>query len=184
LILFLPHTLFFTSPIPITVRLMVDAETISIMFAGLSLGIAAIYYVLNLRRVERQRQTQLLLQMAVLQSSAEKYSAFSELFQYQWEDYEDFNQKYSSNVDVDLAARRTSIFSLFNVFGLMLREKVIDRKLLFDYGASGFIGLWRKFKPIIEVSRETSPARRYLYTGFEHLHDELVKEAKERGIQI
>jgi hypothetical protein len=162
---------------------MVDAETISIVFAGLSIGIAAAYYVLNLRRVERQRQTQLLLQMAVLQSSAEKYSAFHELFQYQWDDYEDFERKYGSSADADLAARRTSIFSLFNVFGLMLKEKVIDRRLLFDYGASGFIGLWEKFKPIVEVNRETSPARRHLYAGFEYLHDELVKEAKERGIQ-
>ena len=66
----------------------------------------------------------------------------------------------------------------------MLREKVIDRRLMFDYGATGIIRLWEKFKPIIEISRETSPAGRHQYDGFEYLYDELVKEAKERGIQI
>jgi hypothetical protein len=42
---------------------MVDAQTISIIFAGVSIGLAAIYYTYTIRNQNRTRQAQLLIQI-------------------------------------------------------------------------------------------------------------------------
>ena len=42
---------------------MVDAQTISIIFAGVSMGVAAIYYTLNLRNTIKTRQAQLFMSL-------------------------------------------------------------------------------------------------------------------------
>ena len=70
---------------------MVDAQTISIIFAGVSIGLAAIYYMMTLRNQDRTRQTQLF--MSLFETYMEESYQISEatmLNDWQWNDFEDF----------------------------------------------------------------------------------------------
>ena len=80
---------------------MVDAQTISIIFAGASIGVAALYYTLTLRNTQRAQQLQLETRQAQLFMQA--YNRFTEkefqkswfemVIQWEWDDYDDFMAK-------------------------------------------------------------------------------------------
>jgi len=77
---------------------MVDAQTISIMFAGVSIGVAAIYYTLTLRNTQRTQQLQLETRQAQMFLTLynrildENFAQIQRDVQWVWEwnDFEDF----------------------------------------------------------------------------------------------
>ena len=62
---------------------MVDVQTLSIVFAGLSIGLAAIYYMMTLRNQDRTRQTQLFMQIYDRYMDKEFQAIEAEIFN-QW----------------------------------------------------------------------------------------------------
>jgi len=55
----LSHTLFLASALSMIVRGIVAIETIPIVFTGISISLAAFYYINNLRNNQRNQQMQL-----------------------------------------------------------------------------------------------------------------------------
>jgi len=158
---------------------MVDAQTISIVFAGLSIAASIVYYANVLRNADKARHRELIFQK--YQSYSLEYTrTISEvMLMRDWKDYEEFEEKYGRESNLDATAKWLYIMRIYNLAGLYLKEGT-DPNLIFElYPASAVINLWELFEPIIKVRREQSnePQR---YEPLELLY----KEAKSRYPEI
>ena len=97
-----------------------------------------------------------------------------------WDNYDDFEQKYGSDVNMDNYAKRVSQFYTYDTLGNLLKSGLADVETLYSVGTViTATWLWVKFKPIIMESR-----RRYSgsdgYAGFEFLAAEMMRMKRLR----
>ena len=159
---------------------MVDAQTTSIIFAGVSIGVAALYYTLTLRNTQRAQQLQLETRQAQLFMQA--YNRFTEkefqkswfemVSQWEWDDYDDFMTKYGPKTNSEDASKFGSVLAYFEGLGVFVEQKLIDIELVSRLGSSNIINCWEKFRPVFEeYTRRTGNP--YTYDYLEWLYNEL-----------
>jgi hypothetical protein len=174
---------------------MVDYQTISIVFAGLSIGIAALYYALTLRNSQRNqelalkaqeqaletRQAQLFMQIYQEMSSPEHYIRTNELLHMEWDDFDDYYRKYGSENNPEAYALRGSMWHRLNGVGLLVKAGLIDVDRVYDLMRNTILTQWKKWGDIIIKIREEWNILEYL-EGFEFIANEMVKESESRGV--
>jgi hypothetical protein len=155
---------------------MVDAQTVSIVFAGLSIGIAALYYTLSLRNSQRAQQLteetrKIQLLMQVYQSQNVDYSVRrKEIVSMEFEGYDDF-------IKADVLSWSKVMITLaeWNQLGLLLKYGFVDSEMMFEFlHGRGPIFHWTKWEPIIMEYRR----RRKWFSfclGLEYLAKEMEK---------
>lgn len=99
---------------------MVDYQTISIVLTGIGLMIALIYYALQIRNQNRTRQAQLYMNLFQEISSQRWQMKYVTLLNQEWEDYDDFEQKYGSDEHPEHYAMRRSMWLQLDGIGAML----------------------------------------------------------------
>ena len=163
-------------------------QSVSYIAGSVGVFVAAIFYVLNLRISQRNmrqtldtRQFQLLMQLSEFITTKEGCKNYLEFISMEWKDYDDFEKKYGSDANPDSYALRETISGWLNKAGLLLRNGMIDKELLYDYYGFVPIGLWNKYSEIIHIQRELY-ATPELYRHWEYLYDEMIKIAAERGM--
>ena len=159
---------------------MVTLETVLNVIPVVSLVIVGAYYSLQIRNQNRTRTIQLLMQLS--QTRTVEYTKIAlELLNMEWEDYDDFERKYGSDVDPDNYGKRMSSLYRFNTMGLLLMKGHIDADTIFNL-ESGNAPLyhWTKFESVIKEQR-----RRYKIpnwcNGFEYLANESKKYLERQG---
>lgn len=168
---------------------MVDYQTVSIVFAGLSIGLAAIYYMLNLRYTRRNqelqletRQAQFFMQTYQSVMTSEKQSLYGEVLEWEWTDFDDFSERYYKNPT--RKGEWISANMTFDILGIMLKENLMNIEILFEMEQSGTRGgtvLWHKFEPIVREmrKRESNPD---LLKNFEYYVEEMYKLRRLKGL--
>ncbi len=160
----------------IEVSVIRDLVAIFGVIAGFS------YYVLTVRNANTARKIQL-LNSSSFRNSIEVAHISLELLDMQWEDFDDFLQKYDSTVNQDNYSKRAFMFGSLRRMGLLLHEKILDIDTTFKMVDGGYaiIQMWNKFEPIFTKQRELyeDPLR---YQWFEYLVDELRMERVRRGL--
>jgi len=166
------------------VILLVDAQTIGILVTAASVTVAAVYYVMTLRTQQRNmkltletRRVNLIDSITTRIVNVEGMRRYFELMNYEWKDYEDFENKYGSDNNIDSAAKRYSVWSDYNTIGTMVRNGIINIEDLYDMGQLGIVFLWAKYRSIIEEGRKRYNGKNYL-RDFEYLADEVLKYVK------
>lgn len=163
---------------------MVDAQTISIIFAGVSIGVAAIYYTLTLRNTQRAQQLQLETRQAQLfmnlyeawrSPDFRKRSNWVNLI-LEYEDKEDFWSRYGPEIDPDAFATWASIAAYYAGIGVLVKRELIDIELVFDLLHHSIKITWETMSPEILESRLTGNPQ--LWSDFEFLYNEIVKMEK------
>ena len=132
---------------------MVDAQTISIIFAGVSIGLAAIYYMMTLRNQDRTRQTQLF--MSLFETYMEESYQISEatmLNDWQWNDFEDFMEKYGYKTENYGMFVKEGTF--LEAIGVLVNRGMIDITLVDDLMSGSILKWWEKFEPVQLEIRE------------------------------
>jgi hypothetical protein len=132
---------------------MVEVD-ISIIFAGLSIAASIVYYASVLRNANNARQRELIYQK--YQSYSLEYAkTFQEVsLMRDWKDYDEFEEKYGRETNIDASSKWLYIMRVYNLAGLYLKEGA-DPDLIFElYPASAVINLWELFEPIIHGRRE------------------------------
>src|SRR5512137_1487660 len=149
---------------------MVDITTLQAwgyVFGYFSVGIAAIFYVLNLRISRRNQELTLKSQQQTLETrklsfvtsitnqlnSEEGHRRYTELMNMEWKDYDDFERKYGSDYNLDNAAKRFSVWQTYNTLGMLVREKLVEPELLYPI-LGGVLNCWTKFKDVIKEQRK------------------------------
>jgi len=159
---------------------VVDAQTISIIFAGVSIGVAAIYYTLTLRNTQRAQQVQLETRQAQLFTQLwgefrrpETLRLYFKALQMTWDDYDDFIKKYPLE-KWEERVPFMHISHFYEEIGVLLEEGLIDVNLVINLIGGTFRLYWEKFEPIVLERRIRDNMPRY-YEKMEYLYNEIEK---------
>lgn len=140
---------------------MVTIETISIVFTGLSISLAAFYYINTLRNAQENqrlqletRQAQLYMQFYSKWCDKEFARQWQEFQGYMWSDFEDYMNKYSPDKNIEASSSMLSIGRYFEGLGVLVGRKLVDVDLVDDLMSGTIIRYWEKFEPIMVEYRE------------------------------
>ena len=88
------------------------------------------YYILMVRNQNRTRQAQLLMNLYESYRSIESRRQSLEIQSWEYEDFDDFFKKYGDDTNPDAWALFESKAAFFNGIGVLLKENLIDIRLL------------------------------------------------------
>ncbi len=160
---------------------MITIETISIVFTGISISLAAFYYINTLRNNQRTQQMQLeTRQLALFMPLFETYRNRefrmhqAEMRNQEWTSAEDFLRKYGPENNPEAFASRIAVGSYFDGIGVLVKRGHVDISMVNDLIGNSIIWVWEKFGPMfIETrARNSNP---YILTDFEYIYNEIIK---------
>jgi hypothetical protein len=159
---------------------LVDAQTISLVFGGLSVGVAAIYYVYNMRTTLQTRQAQFFIQFYQNGfGTVEGLKRWIEILHYEFKDNDEFEEKYGSENNPQACAERMQCWSFFDALGLYMKQGLVDRNFVYEYVSVYAIWMWMKFSEVMKRHREIYHSD--VGVGLEYLYYELVKMREKDG---
>jgi hypothetical protein len=169
---------------------MVDAQTISIIFAGVSIGVAAIYYTLTLRNTQRAQKLQLETRQAQMfltlfnRMLDENFAKTQRDVQWVWEwsDFEDFMVKYGPSSSENWA-KFTITMMFFEGIGILVNKGIISASLIDDFISAMTIRIWNKYRRIIYDMREHYNAPQ-TYEWVEYLYNEIKPITEEQHPEL
>jgi hypothetical protein len=164
---------------------MIDAQTISIIFAGLSIGIAAIRFTLTLQNTQRNqeltrkaqeqavetRQAQLFMNIYERFTDKGFWDMVNEIREFEYEDVDDFEKKYGQYEK----NKAWAITSVFEGIGVLLKRELIDIQQVNDLMPLTVMSVWEKLEPLIMEARRSEWDSKYAYKGFEYLNNAVVE---------
>ncbi len=151
---------------------LVVLQSLSYMAGALGVCIAAIYYVINLREMNKNRKITLTTTVMQPFVTEEGVKLLIDLINQEWSDLDDFMRRYDSRVNPENYAKRISMWNLCENCGRLYREGLLDIETLHG-GSAYFIQLlWVKFKPIIEMYRKSDFTKGH-YSNFEYVAEKL-----------
>ena len=141
---------------------MADAQTISIVFAGLSVGIAAIYYALTLRNTRKNqmqtldtRQTKILMDLHREWGADEYQNASWTIIEMEYNDMKDFEDKYGSPSKLTEVTRDIyKVCWFYNGLGVLVHRELADIGMVDELFGYIIIWMWEKLEPYILWERK------------------------------
>ena len=158
----------------------ITLQTVGILFTGISLTIAATYYTLTLRNANKNRKTQLFMQLYNHVTSKEFVKSFGDTLNMDWEDYEDFERKWGSGNNTEAYAKRYSVWYAYEGIGYLLSQRLIDIDIAYHLNGTAALYQWDKYESIIKYQREAFNIPE-LGLWFEYLVEEIRKRRKQLG---
>ncbi len=171
---------------------MVDFQTISIVFTGLSISIAAFYYINTLRnsRMTQEhaletRQAQLYMQLYSFYDNKEFLKDYGNIANvYVYESIEEWDERYSAAVDNEAFSSWLRVGRFFDGVGILARRGLIDKELIFELLGDVIRGAWEGMNDTTGMERFIMEGREHwnrpkLWHNFEYLYDELMKHLEE-----
>ena len=168
---------------------MVDAQTISIIFAGASIGVAAIYYTLTLRNTQRSQKLQLetrQAQMFLTMYNRILDDNFAQTLHdvqwlWEWSDFEDFDEKFGPTSENWPKFSRTMMF--LEGIGILVNKGMIGASFIDDFISGMTIRVWEKYVEIIFDLRERYDAPQ-TYEWVEYLYNEIKPITEEQHPEL
>ena len=161
---------------------MVDVgllQSLSYVAAAIGVCVAAVYYAMNLRELNRNRRITLTSTMMQPFMTQEGSRQFIDLVNMDWKDLDDFMRRYDSRINPENFSKRMSMWNICENMGRLYREGLIDLETLYG-GSNGAIQwMWVKFKPVIEMYRKTEFSR-HAYEDFEYVVGKLDEFHKKK----
>ena len=155
---------------------LVNFAELVVLTVGVVIALQQLRDIKQTRETELEtRQAQLFMQVWQQYNSVEYAMQRYEVYDMQWEDYDDFQRKY---LDVPAKEMRpyasyVSIARLFEGLWLLIQEKLIDEKLVYQMFMGDIVRYWEKFLPRLEDLNA-----RGIVHGYEPVGS-LYQEAKE-----
>lgn len=163
---------------------MADID-LSIIFAGLSITASIIYYASVLRNQNKTRQTQTFLQLHEAKYDHEGLEAFFKLQNRDWDDFEDYMEKYGPYTHPEETAMYESQVSYMEGLGILVQEGMVDINIVDKLTGRRILQTWQKFEQIIKEVRLMQPGPGPDYCeSFEFLASEIIKIRKKKGLTI
>ena len=154
---------------------MVDAQTLTTMFGGIGVGVAAIYYIMMLRNTEKMRRRDLVFQR--LQMPLQFYQVYGELINaIDISSFETLRTKWGRKSEE--MGKLWYVLNHFNSLGILIEEGLATPQQIFkQYLPMGIIILFERFKgeminaryrhePKLEIHNPDA------YRGYELLYNE------------
>jgi hypothetical protein len=154
---------------------MVDLQTISFVVAGISVSIAAIYYLINIRINNRARQAAILSSLQSRIDTPEFWERYIDIvYIYRHMDYKEFSQKVLK--DKRKSAEVMSVISTFYHIGWLVKKKLLDINAVIGFTFDIVIVYDAVMSHIAKFGEEQGqPYRPGHYPYFTYLYDEIKK---------
>jgi hypothetical protein len=157
---------------------MVDYQTISIVFTGLSISLAAFYYI-NILRSSKDAKQRELMYLRFQYNDLQYMEAYTYVMSKKWTNTEEFRKHFDPVEKPEAFAKYVFLGTRFQNLGLMLRQKTVDPDLMFRiFSPMVVIQVWEKFR-----EHEMDTRKRYNhpthYEDFEYLYNEAKKRFPE-----
>ena len=169
---------------------MVQIEYLPIVLTGIGLIVSILYYTLTLQnsnKTQKQqletRQLQLFMQIFQRYQDPEfhRNAEHKMLMEWQWDDYEDFHNKYGRNGDPESWAIFDTTLTWLDGIGILVKRGHLDPELVNETLFLLIEKGWEKYSPIIQETRKefNSPQIwinfEYLYNAIKPLNEEIRK---------
>ena len=161
---------------------MASFEFLAIILTGLGLTVSITYYTMVLRNQNKTRQAQLFMQVHSQWKDRAFIKGFYDILNnWEWDDVEDFWVKYGQAADEDAFITAIEVAWYFEGVGQLLRDGLIDIRLVDSMYSSRVIDLWEKFYPVAIYLREQGFGRENpdYYNNFEYLYTALKKRREK-----
>lgn len=161
-----------------------DVQTISIVIAAASVVIAALATIIQNRKTEKSRKTELLAMLFSPFNDPVLVSHWNEIVNHwKWKDYDDYWEKYGQkNIE---ASKLISTASFFNSLGLLVKMGLLDIDIVRRWSPEACLWFWEKTKPIFFEARKrlkaAGRAEYRIWKNVEYLYDEMQK--REQTLQ-
>ena len=153
---------------------MVDAQTVGVLVTAVSVTVAAIYYIINLRETAKNRRATLtnsIIQPFTTKEFALTWNVFNRM---KWDSFDDFQKKYDSRTNPENFALRISFWNLCDSIGYQYRSGLIDIGTIYNVAGIWIADAWFMFGPVIREYRKLDYPKN-IYENFEYLAGVLGK---------
>ena len=164
-------------------EMMLSIETLSIVFTGLSISLAAFYYIKTLRNAQKTqqmqletRQAQLFMQMYGHWSEATFHDAATDIRNASWVDFLDFKSRVLENPEKYKSFG--IMIRFYEGIGVLVRERLIDMRFVVLLMAGDIRRFWEQIVPIIGPWRKAWNYPR-LASETEYLSNSIIKYMDE-----
>jgi hypothetical protein len=147
----------------------------------IALVVGIVYYLIIMRNSQRAQQQQLETRQAQLfmqvynQYTMEKYKQWLEINTWEWEDYEDFQAKYSA---LESAQNLSSIRSWLEGLGVLVKSGLVPIEIVALFMTGTIRRYWEKFGPLTLEFRTRLNFPRFGGEG-EYLYKTLMEYVEE-----
>ena len=166
---------------------MIDLQTLLTYLTLISVPVGVFYHIMTLRNTRKNqelqletRQAQLFTQIAIQCFSTEFMTQYFELYQWEWEDYEDYQTKYGLSNNPHAYVIRHRIMELFNLTGTMVKNDLVNIELINQAGGTPIISIWEKWLDVIEEERRRVYTPKYM-ADWEYLYNEVLMYREKIG---
>jgi len=156
---------------------MVDIQTISIAIASTGVVVGIIYYAFQVRHQTKLRQTDIIMKLHSQACSKEFVEAYQKISNIQFNDYDDFVEKYGSLYAEGPEQTAIIMCAMFmEGIGVLLHRKLVDIEAIQELFPveNG----WRKLEPILIGTRKQLGTSG-IYEWFEYLYNEVKNREKK-----
>jgi hypothetical protein len=140
---------------------MDDISTIATIVTTLSIAIGVIFALLELRHLTGTRKTEIIMKIYDKFGSREMVEAINKIGASKFESLDDYRKKYGFTEAVEVAV-------LFEGIGVLLKQNLIDIKIVDSLFGSTINLLWERMQPLIYAMRKglNEP---FFFSHFEYL---------------
>ncbi len=163
---------------------MVDVQSVLDILPAISITIGVAYYIMVLRNQEKARQAQLLMNLHQNYRSIEFRKMCHDIQEQSWEDFEDFWNKYGEDTNPESWNKWESVSAFYNGVGVLLRNDLIDVKLVYELLYNVVARDWRIMGSVLEGWRRYMDEKQQFegiperFGGFDYLFGRLEKYRK------
>ena len=170
-------------------------QTVLTYLTLISVPIGVFYHIMTLRNTRRNqeltrrsqdqaletRQAQLFMGLYETYRNPEFRKLHARVHNQEWEDFDDFWEKYGSETNPEAFSEWLSVAAFFNGAGVLLQRELIDINLTGELLANILCRSWPGTVPILEGFRQYTvregfaPPHTKLLGGFEYLYNEVMK---------
>jgi len=148
------------------------------------------YYVIVVNNTRKNQQLQLETRQAQLFSqfmfqffTTEFIKQYFDLFEMDWDDYDDYWKKYSLFSNPDAYCYRHRLHEMLNLLGTYVKNDLIEVHLINQSIGGVVVRIWPKWRNIIEHERLHMYTPNYM-EDFEYLYHEVIKYREKVGQEI
>jgi hypothetical protein len=160
--------------------LAIDASTVSVFVASVSVIVGAVYYMYDTRHQQVMRQTESILRLSpwFSMSAREMQEAISQVCSVEYTDYSDYLTKYAGKPE------QISLKLLGNYFeglGLLVYRHLVEPKIMFDFWGDLVQSIWNDNEALIIAMRKDSNTPE-MFKFWEYLSKEFRKRKLARHV--
>ena len=156
---------------------MVDLTEISAVLAAAGVLAGVIYYILDIRRQSRLRQTESLFKLSPWfnVNAREMQEVITSTCSIEYKNYEDFIRKYAGRPE---HMSLKIIGNYFEGIGILVNKKLVDAEIVHSFWGGIIISSWEQIKPMITDMRTDSDDPN-MYIFWEYLYNEMKKKEQQ-----